>query len=1596
MADVLRLGGPAMAGTAQDGLNQPADKLHVLANRQHWQDTPLSQAYAKDRAAANKELADIDARRDNWKKPLSGLMNPAGMTFTGFQWPPGTREGVDFHTQTGLTPWIADRFWKNESDFYEDPTPKADEKTVKAVSDLGTPLYGKDPDAATSTDWDRDRAEHGGFEWLKDGTFEPTGADNARLFLASGGFPRTGPAPDTAEYRVAVEDMKTRFSTCAWRDPIDPNKVLGDVSATAATEWQQEVGSQAAQRNQVVNAGKDATKALAAGAEALGQMLGHSWVADHLTRWQDYWSAGGVGWIGNASATIELKAAAGKCLDVQSAGTADGTPVQVYTCNGSTAQGWQVEGDDRGLHLRNVKSAKCLDVAGNGKTDGTKIQIAVCNSGPGQTWAYAPRATTPLKNVSSGKCLNFPTYDLGKDALLATCTGGGPQQVNIKPSGHTGEVQPKAHFDQAAKGISDAQAGAKQQLALLKQQATAAKTAATTSDAAVQAAYAIADKNGAPRGRGMLVGLQKAQVTKGVSAALDAMVKAGETAEAATRASGADSDTIAQRALAQAAQSKAEFRREAAHTAELQAKAAADAAKTHRDNAKKEADTAKAKLGEALKAEADAKAAAANAHAKRLAAEAEEATAKKEKETAALKQTEAAQHKKNAEAEATKASNARTKAEAAEATAVEHRNGAFKARDTAKAKRDDAWEAEQKADAARAKADAKAAYAASLDAAPEAVAARAAADQADKYATDAETAAGRARGEADAATKAASEADAAATRAESAAKRSRADADAAQAEKLKADAAVRTATSATAEAIAASERAASSARAAVSQANEAEAQAKTAKSQADLANVEAGKARAASAKAAGYAYVTAQAAVDAGKAAAQVAKPANDAIQLGSPYVTTDSAAGLVVLTGQASKTIAEQQKAIADAHAKNAQEEAAAAKVIADQATGDAKAAYEHAATAAKHASDARTYAKEALGYSADAAKSASLAAASLARSTEFAGQAAADAVAADQAAGRSEGYAKAARDSADQAALDASAARAAAARAEEDAKSARAAADRAAIAATEAEQAAKDADKYAKEAQEAADRAEKAEKAKQINTGTVPDLAGGSIGNLFYLKDRTEQIGEPQTLKKTAGCEGWIDALFYKGDCTMTVKIRYKDYLDLYLCTADVLDPSKATCPANETVYLGEYPTDELTQEFTHTITIAEYQSNVDPIDILFGHWIKCGQMWPGGESGSLGGCAWAAVDVALLFSGKILRPIADGITALDAAMRTGIGIADALRGLKGLRINPQALAAIEYEANMADAALTSCRANSFPAATRVLMADGSHRPISSLRVGDAVLAGDPATGTVRSEPVTDTFQHAADGLVTIGLSDGSSLETTPGHKIFAEKRGWVLASELRTGDRLLRPNGELLMVAGVGGETDAASRQVHDLTVGGLHTFYVRAEGSQASDVLVHNCINLADELLPSLRKYKESGEMHALAEHVAPTPAEAFALARRKGMPNSVFTSQEIAQQAIDRVVADYFTTVKSGQRVLDKVKWKKFEQKVAGARDGEVVLEITGKWNAYPSLGKVYHPDGVTVTTAGNSVSLKLMKVSGHSGQGRGGFAIMTAFPTGTP
>ncbi|MEU3856083.1 RICIN domain-containing protein [Streptomyces sp. NPDC028722] len=1439
MGEVLRLGGPSMAATAQDGLNQPADKLHVLANREFWEKTPLAGAFTKDRDAAHQEMDALHDQLSTWQKPLDGLETPVGFSDTGFHWPPGTsNDGKQtFYDQTGLTSWVADRFWKDESDFYKDSTPKADDKTVKAVDDIGGPLYGKDPDPAgtTSEEWNRALDEHNAFRWMHD-PITPAGADDARIFLSSGGFPRTAPQPGTPEYRVAVEDIKTRFASCAWRDPLDPDRVLDGITSTAAGEWQQEISSQATQRNQVMEANKSAVGALAKGAKALSDMLGQSWVADHLTSWQDYWSPGGLGYIGDAPLVIQVPGAAGKCLDIQGAGTTNGTPVQIYTCNSGAAQKWELYGYyDGGYSLRNSNSGKCLEVLNGNSAEGTKIQIRQCSDAKAQQWKFDVRSAGELRNAATGKCVHLPSFDNSKDAVLSTCNGSAAQTFRIVPQGHTGDGKlgypDKAQFAKAKANLAAAQTAAKNQLVALKAQLAAGQKAATASDTALQAAYGIADANGAPRGRGLLVGQQKDQVTKGAAAALVALEKAGETAEAATRAAAGDSATIAQRALAQAAQSKAEFRKKAAETAELQAKAAADAAKIHRDNAKKDKETAQAKLAETVKAEGDAKAAAADAHAKRLAAEAEEKTAKAEKEKAAAKRAEAAEHKKNAESEATRAKDAKDKAEAAEKTADDRRDDAVKAKDHAKAMRDDAWDAEQKAAASRAKADAKEAYADSLDAGDAADGARAAANQADKAADDAETAAGRARSEADAATKAAADADAAATRAEAAAKRARSDADAAQADKEKADAAVKTATSAAADAINAAKDAATEAKTAVKLADEAEQHAKDAKTQADAANTEAGKAVAAAAKAAGFAHVTAQAAVDAGEAAKKVAAPANDAVQLGSPYVDTDSAAGLVVLTGQASKSIADQQQAVADVHAKNAAAEADAAKNLADQAKGDAKEAYTHAANAAKYAADARTYSKDALGYAADAAKAAAAAQASLARSIDYDQQATDDAAAADKAAGNAEGYAKDARDSADAAELDAEAARSAASQAEQDAKDARTAADRADAAATEAEQAAKDADKYAKEAQEAADKAERAEADKGRSDG-----AGTGIPGVFAVPD--ESTVKIVSSKQIGTCPPMPEAAFQGCNAMYDLVVTYE--ADFYLCTDGQAQATTDGCPKAawqflQRATLKNIKIDGWTHKFSgKDIVRAGWQSLFGDVagSVLFSFFAEdLMDCWHGSKTA----CAWSFATYVPVEG--LLEPIARAVKALDAAAATGIGFTDAWKALRSLHLSDEAIAGIGAKAIEAlGKARKWCAGNSFPGNTRVLMADGTTKEIKDIRIGDAVVATDPESGRTETHTVSDTNYTPDDtDFADITIDVGHARITATQHHPFwsPSAHRWIDGGDLRPGQTLRTNSGATVTVLRV--HRFHRLRSAYNLTVDSLHTYYVLAG---TTPVLVHN--------------------------------------------------------------------------------------------------------------------------------------------------------------
>ncbi|CAM3420369.1 glycosyl hydrolase family 18 protein [Kibdelosporangium persicum] len=90
---------------------------------------------------------------------------------------------------------------------------------------------------------------------------------------------------------------------------------------------------------------------------------------------------------------------AGKCVDAAGASSANGTAVQVYTCNGTNAQTWTVGSDGT---LRAL--GKCMDVASAGTANGTQIQLWDCNGTGAQTWQAESNGT--LRNPASGRCLD--------------------------------------------------------------------------------------------------------------------------------------------------------------------------------------------------------------------------------------------------------------------------------------------------------------------------------------------------------------------------------------------------------------------------------------------------------------------------------------------------------------------------------------------------------------------------------------------------------------------------------------------------------------------------------------------------------------------------------------------------------------------------------------------------------------------------------------------------------------------------------------------------------------------------------------------------------------------------------------------------------------------------------------------------------------------------------------------------------------------------------------------------------------------------------------------------------------------------------------
>ena len=106
---------------------------------------------------------------------------------------------------------------------------------------------------------------------------------------------------------------------------------------------------------------------------------------------------------GGTSATGQVTGYEGLCLDDRSASTADFNPIQVYTCNGTSAQQWTVESNNTLEVL-----GDCLDVSGAGTANGTLVDLYPCNGTGAQSWTH--ESNGELVNTNSGKCLDDTGY----------------------------------------------------------------------------------------------------------------------------------------------------------------------------------------------------------------------------------------------------------------------------------------------------------------------------------------------------------------------------------------------------------------------------------------------------------------------------------------------------------------------------------------------------------------------------------------------------------------------------------------------------------------------------------------------------------------------------------------------------------------------------------------------------------------------------------------------------------------------------------------------------------------------------------------------------------------------------------------------------------------------------------------------------------------------------------------------------------------------------------------------------------------------------------------------------------------------------------
>ncbi|MFD0057704.1 RICIN domain-containing protein [Streptomyces sp. NPDC005047] len=134
-----------------------------------------------------------------------------------------------------------------------------------------------------------------------------------------------------------------------------------------------------------------------------------------------------------------VNASSGKCLDARAAGTVNGTAVQQYACNGTTAQQWKFTPSGDGyVRIDNRNDAnQVVDVSNVSTADNAPVHLWTYGGGANQQWQPVDEGggAYHFVNRHSGKCLDVPSASTADGVQLVqyACNGSAAQRFQVTP-----------------------------------------------------------------------------------------------------------------------------------------------------------------------------------------------------------------------------------------------------------------------------------------------------------------------------------------------------------------------------------------------------------------------------------------------------------------------------------------------------------------------------------------------------------------------------------------------------------------------------------------------------------------------------------------------------------------------------------------------------------------------------------------------------------------------------------------------------------------------------------------------------------------------------------------------------------------------------------------------------------------------------------------------------------------------------------------------------------------------------------------------------------------------------------------------------------